>query len=97
MPITPIAGGVRIDVHVQPRAKKNEIAGWHGEAIKVRLTAVPADGKANEALVDMLAAAFARPLRSVRIISGARSRAKIVEIDGVSVEDARRLIRTRND
>lgn len=92
-----MAGGVRLDVYVQPRAKRNEIAGVHGDAIKVRLTAVPADGKANEALMSLLAAAFARPIRSVRILSGARSRAKIVEIDGVGVEDVRRLIQTGND
>src|SRR3954452_5260945 len=97
MAVTPTAGGVRLDVHVQPRAKKNEIAGVHGDAIKVRLSAPPADGKANEALIGLLAAAFALPVRSVRIISGARSRAKIVEIDGVSVDDVRRLIRTGND
>jgi len=95
--ITAVPGGVRVDVRVQPRAKKNEIAGWHGDAIKVRLTAVPADGKANEALIGVLAAAFARPVRSVRIISGARSRAKIVEIDGIVAADVRRLIRTGND
>lgn len=96
MGVTAIAGGVRIDVRVQPRAKRNEIAGWHGDAIKVRLTAVPEDGRANEALVELLATAFARPHRSIRIISGARSRTKIVEIDGIAAADVRRLIRTGN-
>jgi uncharacterized protein (TIGR00251 family) len=95
MAITPRSGGVRFDVHVQPRAKRNELAGKHGDAIKVRLTAAPADGAANEGLIALLADAFAVPGRSIRIISGARSRAKIVEIDGIEVDDVQRRISDR--
>lgn len=90
--ITPRHGGVRFAVHVQPRASRNEVAGAHGDAIKVRLAAVPVDGAANEALVTFLATYFAVPMRSVRIISGAHSRAKVVEVDGIAVDDVRRLI-----
>jgi uncharacterized protein (TIGR00251 family) len=90
--ITPRHGGVRFAVHVQPRASRNELVGAHGNAIKVRLSAVPVDGAANEALVTFLATYFAVPMRSVRIISGAHSRAKVVEVDGIAVDDVRRLI-----
>ena len=90
--ITPRHGGVRFAVHVQPRASQNEVAGAHGDAIKVRLSAVPVDGAANEALVTFLATYFAVPVRSVRVISGAHSRAKVVEVDGIAVDDVRRLI-----
>ena len=90
--ITPRHGGVRFAVHVQPRASRNELAGTHGDAIKVRLSAVPADGAANEALVTLLATHFAVPSRAVRIVSGAHSRAKVVEVDGIAVDDVRRLL-----
>jgi uncharacterized protein len=90
--ITSRHGGVRFAVHVQPRASRNEVAGTHGDAIKVRLSAVPADGAANEALVTFLATYFAVPVRSIRVISGAHSRAKVVEVDGIAVDDVRRLI-----
>jgi uncharacterized protein len=86
------ATGVRFAVHVQPRASRTEIAGIHGEALKVRLSAPPVDGAANEALVDFLSERFAVPRRSVTIVSGAQSRAKIVEIDGLTAAEARRLL-----
>lgn len=86
-------GSVRFAVHVQPRASRNEIAGLHGDALKIRLAAPPVDGAANAALVDFLADAFAIPRRAVRILAGATSRAKLVELDGVSPEAVRRLCR----
>jgi uncharacterized protein YggU (UPF0235/DUF167 family) len=54
------------------------------------------DGAANEALVDFLSERFAVPRRGVRIISGAQSRAKVVEIDGCSVDEARRILDSRD-
>src|SRR5438067_12824040 len=92
--VTPRDGGVRFDVRVQPRASKNEIAGLHGAAIKIRLTAAPVDGSANEALVGFLAESFALPARAVRIVGGAHSRSKVVEIDGISVDAVHRLLAT---
>lgn len=85
-------GGVRFAVHVQPRASRSEVAGVHGDAVKIRLTAVPADDAANEALVALLAKSFAVHPRAVRIVSGAHSRSKVVEVDGVAVDDVRRLL-----
>lgn len=95
--ITARNGGVRFAVHVQPRASRSEVAGTHGEAIKVRLTAPPADGAANEMLVTLLATYFAVAARSIRIVSGAHSRAKVVEVDGIAVEDVRRLLANAQD
>jgi uncharacterized protein (TIGR00251 family) len=91
-PITAAHGGVRFAVHVQPRASANELAGTHGDAVKIRLTAVPAEGAANEALVAFLAKSFAVPARSVRIVGGVHSRSKVVEIDGIAVDDVRRFL-----
>lgn len=60
------------------------MVGVYGDALKIRLSAPPVDGAANEELVIFLASIFAVPRRSVRILAGESSRSKIVEIDGVT-------------
>jgi uncharacterized protein len=84
-------GCVRFRVHVQPRASRSEIAGMHGDALKVRLSAPPVEGAANEALTALLAEIFAVGRRAVRIVAGRTSRAKVVEIDGVASQLVRRV------
>ena len=69
-----------LDLHVQPGASRSEFAGQHGTRLKVRLAARAVDGKANAALIDFLAAHYGVPKRSVRILSGLKSRQKRVEI-----------------
>ena len=93
MAITVRAHGsaVRFAVRVQPRASRSGVGGAHGEALKVRLTDPPVDGAANAALVDLLADALDVPRRAVRIISGATSRTKVIEIDGIGAERVERL------
>jgi uncharacterized protein len=86
-------GSVRFSVRVQPRAARSEIVGLHGDALKVRLSAPPVDGAANVALVELLADALGVPRRCVRIVSGATSRGKVVEVDGVNVDNILRLAR----
>ena len=70
-----------LELHVQPGAARSEFAGRHGERIKVRLAARAIDGKANEALVEFLAAHYAVAKRKVRIESGLKSRQKRVVIE----------------
>jgi uncharacterized protein (TIGR00251 family) len=84
-------GAVRVSVHVQPRATRSEIVGLHGAALKVRLQAPPVDGAANEALVTLLAARLGVPRRAVRVVAGASSRAKTVEVDGTTEAAVRAL------
>jgi uncharacterized protein (TIGR00251 family) len=84
---------LRFEVRVQPRASRNEIAGKYGNALKVRLTAPPVDGAANDALISFLAESLEVPRRSVRIVSGHASRAKVVEVDGIDASDVENLIR----
>lgn len=81
---TEIAGGVRFGVRVQPRASRAGVAGLHGDALKVRVHAAPVDGAANEAVVEVLAEALDVPRSAVRIVSGASSRTKLVEVTGVT-------------
>ena len=86
------ADAVRFAVHVQPRASRNEISGLHGDALKVRLGAPPIEGAANDALVELLADALGVSPRDVRIVGGQRSRRKLVEVVGVSVDRVTRLV-----
>ena len=78
------AGTVSFPVRVQPRASKNEIAGVHGDALKIRLQAPAVENRANEALVEFLALLLKTPKSAVRILAGDRSRTKRVEIRGVT-------------
>ena len=82
--VTSSGSRVRFPVRVQPRASNNQVAGVHGDALKVRLTAPPIEGAANEELVDFLADIFVVRRQSVRILSGESSRSKIVEIEGIT-------------
>jgi uncharacterized protein (TIGR00251 family) len=84
-------GAVRFPVRVQPRASCGAIEGVHGGALKVRLSAPPADGAANEALVELLAEALGVPRRAVRVVAGAASRSKVVEVEGASEARVRSL------
>jgi hypothetical protein len=69
-----------VTLHIQPGAKRSEVAGLHGDALKIRLAAPPVDGKANAALLEFLAAAFDVPLKQVTLKQGASSRRKVVEV-----------------
>ena len=63
----------------------------HGDAIKIRLSAPPVDGAANEALVELIADALGVGRRAVRIVSGESSRSKVVEVEGVTAAAVLRL------
>ena len=75
--------GVTLRLHIQPGAKKTEVVGLHGEALKIRLAAPPVDGKANAGLITFLADRFGVAKSAVSLVSGDTSRAKRVRIDGV--------------
>jgi uncharacterized protein (TIGR00251 family) len=85
--------GVILRLHIQPGAKKTEIAGLHGEALKIRLAAPPVDGKANASLIEFLARQLGVSKSAVELVSGETSRAKRVRIDGISADAARARLR----
>ena len=91
LPVAERAGTVRFAVRVQPRASRSEIVGEYGGALRVRLSAPPVDGAANEALVELLADVLRVPRRAVRVVSGHAARGKKVEVDGVDAAAVRRL------
>lgn len=78
---------VVLSLHVQPGAKKTEVAGEYGEALKIRLVAPPVDGKANDCLIAFLADRLAMPKSRLELVSGATSRAKRVRVANVAVAD----------
>ena len=87
-------GAVRFAVRVQPRGSREGVEGVHGGALKVRLTAPPVDGAANEALVSLLAVLLKVPKRDVSIVGGATSRSKQVEVRGVDAARIQALVDT---
>lgn len=82
----------RLAVHVQPRARRTEVAGLYGDAVKVRLAAPPVDGAANAELVRFVADTLDVARAAVRVAAGSAARRKVVEVDGLSTEAARRLL-----
>ena len=74
---------VMLTVHVQPGAKTTGIVGVYNNALKIRLTAPPVDGKANKVLIDYLAKCFSVPARNITLESGQQSRRKRLRIQGV--------------
>jgi uncharacterized protein (TIGR00251 family) len=79
-------GSVSFYVRVQPRASREAIEGGYADALKIRLTAPPVDGRANEALTRLLAERLNVPRAAVRIVAGEKSRRKRVIVAGVTRE-----------
>lgn len=86
----------RLAVVVQPRASKSEVAGRHGDAVKVRIAAPPVDNAANEELVRFLAETLGVRRARITVTHGAGSRRKLVEIDGMSDAAVRRVLLGEN-
>ena len=86
------ANSVTINVYVQPRSSRNRIVGLHGDAVKIGTTAPPVDGKANEAIQKFLAKIFNLAKSNVAIKSGQQSRNKKFTLQGLSFEEARKVI-----
>jgi uncharacterized protein (TIGR00251 family) len=82
----------RLRLRVSPGARANAIVGKHGNGWKVRVTAAPEDGKANDAVLRLLAERVGLPQVSLKLISGPSSRDKIVELTGVDAAEAERRL-----
>lgn len=86
------ADSVTLSIRIQPRASKNEVVFMEDGGLKIRLTAPPVDGAANEALMKFLSTALSVAKSQVEIVSGHTSKNKIVRILGVSEADAKRML-----
>jgi uncharacterized protein (TIGR00251 family) len=79
---------------VQPRASRSGLAGEVDGALRIRLAAPPVDGEANEELVNLLANLLDIPRRQVEIISGQRSKNKVIRVSGISADVCEKTINT---
>ena len=72
-----------LELKTIPNAPRNEIVGWLGTALKVKVHAPDVEGKANDELIDFLAEKLGVHRRSVTLLRGDKSRQKVVQIDGL--------------
>jgi uncharacterized protein (TIGR00251 family) len=96
LPFRAVADGVRVRLKVAPKSKREQIGGLldepdGGKALKVAVTAVPENGKANEAVIALLAREWGVAKSAISVVTGATDRWKLVEIRGPSQELLARL------
>lgn len=87
--------GALLRVRVAPRGGRDAVVGWEGDALRVRVAAPPAEGRANAAVVALLARHFDVPKREIEIVRGAASREKWVRVDGLAPDALRARDTTR--
>jgi uncharacterized protein (TIGR00251 family) len=81
-----------IRIKLLPKSSRNQVVGREGDHFKVKVTAPPVEGKANKALIDLLAKKLGVPKSHIEIISGKSSRLKSIRIDGLSIEEITRKV-----
>lgn len=86
-PVRDTERGTLLALHVAPGAKKAGVRGIHGDRIRLAVSAPAVDGRANDALCDLLAELLRVPRRSVQLLQGAASRQKSVLVEGLSASE----------
>jgi len=86
------ADGAVIRVHVQPKSRREQIVGMHGDRIKLAVTEPPDKGKANDAVLRLIAATLNVATSSVELLRGSTSRQKDLLVRQLSADDAKRLL-----
>jgi uncharacterized protein (TIGR00251 family) len=87
MPSRPAEAEALIEIWVQPRASRNEVAGRRGEAVKIRVAAPPVDGEANETLLQFVAKKLGLPRTAVAIVRGEAGRRKSIRVRGLETDE----------
>lgn len=85
-------GSLLLRLLVQPRSSRNELAGLHNDALKLRLTTPPVEGRANKAVIAFLAKRLHLPKKAITITTGLQNREKQVHIRGCPAETVRQLL-----
>lgn len=78
-----------LKLHVTPRGSKNEVTGWRDDTLCVKITAPPVEGAANSAIVKFIADSLGVRKSQVELVSGEKSREKVLKITGISDSDIR--------
>lgn len=81
-----------LDLKIVPNAPRNEVAGWLGEALKIKVHAPALEGRANDELCEFLADQLKLPRRAVTLLRGEKSRQKTVRLDGLTLAEARQRL-----
>lgn len=89
-----VAPTTRLRLRVAPGTSSAGVVGRHGDAWKVRVAAAPERGKANDAVLELLARTLAVPRTNVTLVSGGGSRNKIVELSGIEPDEIERRLAT---
>jgi uncharacterized protein (TIGR00251 family) len=86
------ADTIVLRLHVQPGAGRTAVTGRHGDALKIKVAAPPEGGRANQAVVDLVATVLGVKAAQIEMTSGQSSRTKRVKVTGVVVDDVRRML-----
>ena len=86
-----------LELKIVPNAPRNEVTGWLGQVLKIKIHAPALDGRANDELQEFLAAEFDLPRRAITLIRGDRSRHKLIRIEGVTLAEARQRLDSRGE
>ena len=84
-----------LPARVIPNARRDEVVGWVGDCVKIKVHAPALDGRANEALCSLVSRELGLPRGSVAVARGAKSRAKLLEVRGLSADGARARLGAR--
>jgi uncharacterized protein (TIGR00251 family) len=87
-----VTPSTRLQLRVSPAGSREQVVGRHGDAWKVRVAAPPEDGKANDAVLRLLAEALGLPRRDVALVSGHTGRDKVVSLVGIGAEETDRRL-----
>jgi uncharacterized protein (TIGR00251 family) len=87
-----VASSCTLALKIIPNAPRNEVVGWLGEALKVKVHAPAVEGRANEELLDYLATELGVPRRSVTLVRGEKSRQKVVRLAGLELAEVQHLL-----
>lgn len=79
----------RLRLHVTPGARREEVLGWQGDRLRVKVRARPDKGRANDAVLRLLADTLGLPRSALAIVRGAASRQKVIQVEGLSDDELR--------